>query len=156
MFWTTKVECDGCNAKIPKKGSLFHRGSYFCNLEHLQEWERRNPPKIASGDPARLKLDLVNAIDAALYELQQINPNADVDQIVMSFAPIVGKTNAAIDAQVHYERTTRFAQHTHECIPIVRALGYPEVAVLERFGFGAPMAHVVEALHQVRSRATQP
>ncbi len=73
MFWNTKVECDGCNAKIAKKGALFHRGEYV-----------------------------------------------------------------------------------HESIPIARALGYPDVAVLERFGFGALMPHVVEALQRARWRATQP
>src|SRR5438045_8317190 len=101
VFWTAKVECDDCNAKIPKKGALFHRGSFFCNLEHLQAWEVRNPPKMAAGDPEELKAKLVHAIDGALYELQQINPNAAVDQILTSFIPIVGKTAAAADAQVH-------------------------------------------------------
>lgn len=155
MFWQSKVECDGCNAKIPKKGALFHRGSFFCNLEHLQGWEIRNPPKMASGDPVELKAKLVHAVDGALYELKRINPNAEVDQVLLRFVPVFGATASANAERDHQENLMRFTEWVHECTPIVRALGYPEIEVLQKFGFGASMAHVVEALERVRYHAAQ-
>jgi hypothetical protein len=149
-----KVECDGCNAKIAAKGAIFHRGSYFCNAGCRDGWERANPPRVAQGDPARLKHNLIHTIDAALDEYQQLHAGPSAEQVIGRMLPLVGRANSNYDAQIRQERSLRFTEYTHECIPIVRALGYQEeVAVLETYGFGGNVRDVVVALQRARSRA---
>src|SRR5687767_1015661 len=102
MFWR-RVDCDGCNAKIRANGAIFHRGSYFCNAGCRDTWERANPPRMAQGDPARLKHDLIHTIDAALDEYQLAVGAPSVEQRLGHALPIVGNANAAYDAQVRFE-----------------------------------------------------
>ncbi|MGE0871321.1 MAG: hypothetical protein AB7P03_22360 [Kofleriaceae bacterium] len=153
MFWR-KVDCDGCNAKIRAKGAIFHRGSYFCNADCRDTWERANPPRVAQGDPAQLKYDLIHTIDAALDEYRQSVAGPSVEQLAGRMVPLVGSANARYDAQVRHEHSMRFTEYTHECIPIVRALGYDEeAAVLATYGFGGNLRDIIAALERARARA---
>jgi hypothetical protein len=153
MFWT-KVECDGCNAKIKPRGAIYHRGSYFCNATCRDTWERANPPRVAHGDPAQLKHTLISTIDAAFDELGRATAGPTVGQVAAQLVPVVGKYQSGYQAQDRAEQMARFREYTHECVPIVRALGYAdEVVVLERFGFGAQPGEVIAALRRARARA---
>ena len=155
MFWNKKVECDGCDAKIAERGAIFHRGSYFCNDTCRASWEVRNPPRMARGEPAQLRADLVRTIECALDEYRRASAGPTVEQLAARMVPIVGKSQAQYQAQDRAEQRRRFTEYTHECLPIVRALGYQhEAAVLERFGFGAPIRDVLWALESARQRAT--
>jgi hypothetical protein len=154
MFWTKKVDCDGCDAKIAQRGAIFHRGSYFCNDACRATWEQRNPPRQAQGDPAKLRADLVQTIDCALDEYKRAAAGPTAEQVVARMMPLVGKQQAAYQAQDRSEQRLRFTEYTHECLPIARTLGYQdEVAVLERFGFGARIGDVLAALERARMRA---
>jgi hypothetical protein len=153
MFWR-KVECDGCNTKIRASRAMFHRGSYFCSTACRDTWTRANPPPVAKGDPERLKHDLIHTIDAALQEYGRANADESLEQVVGRMIPVIGKVNANHDAELRYEASRRFTEYTHECIPIVNALGYQEeAAVLETYGFGGKVHDVIAALQRARTRA---
>ena len=151
MFWNKKVECDGCDAKIREHGAIFHRGSYFCNDTCRASWEARNPPRMAHGEPAQLRAELVQTIDCAFDEYRRASAGPTIDQLAARMVPVIGKSQAQFQAQDRAEQRRRFTEYTHDCLPIVRALGYQhEVAVLERFGFGAPIRDVLAALERAR------
>jgi len=148
-----KVECDACNTKLKPKEAVFHRGSYFCDVRCKAVWEISNPPRVARGEPADLRHNLIHTIDAALDEYQQ-GQGSIIGDLATRMIPLVGHTNADLDAKVRSEHISRFAEYTHECIPIARALGYAEeVAVLETFGFGGDIRNVIVALQRTRARA---
>lgn len=148
-----KVECDGCNAKIKAKDSIFHRGSHFCNTACLGVWEKVNPPRTAQGSPDELKHNLIHTISSALDEYK-LGQGSFLDDFATRMIPLVGRANADMDAQVRSEHAARFVEYTHECIPIARALGYTdEVRVLEKFGFGGDLRNVIQALQSARDKA---
>jgi hypothetical protein len=154
MFGPKKVECDGCNTMIKQRGAILHRGSYFCNPTCRDVWSKKNPPRMATGDPATLRHNLAHTIDTALDEYQLSMGGDSVEQVLTALVPIVGRTNARIDDQVRHEHSIRFAQYTHECIPLLHGLGYvEEAAIVETLGFGGQMPHILGALHRARARA---
>src|SRR5690242_11541529 len=108
MWWNKKVDCDGCDAKIAKRGAIFHRGSYFCNDECRASWERRNPPRVAQGDPAQLARDLVQTIECALDEYGRANAGPTAEQVAASMLPVVGRSMAQYQAQDRAEQARRF------------------------------------------------
>jgi hypothetical protein len=153
MFWS-KVECDGCNTRLWESQAILHRGSYFCSAACRDAWTHKNPPRIATGNPAALRYDLTHTIDTALDEYRLSTGGASLDQMVGHMIPLIGRANAELDAQVQYEHHTRFLQYAHECVPLLHGLGYAEeAAVLETLGFGGRISDVVAALHRARARA---
>ncbi len=152
MFWS-KVECDGCDAKLAKSKAMLHRGSYFCSTTCRDAWTVKNPPRIAQGDPEAMKRDLIETIGTALDE-HRLSAGDFIGDMAIGMIPIVGKANVAMDVQVRSEHNARFLQYAHECLPLLHGLGYAEeAAVLGTLGFGGRVADVITALQRARDRA---
>lgn len=157
MFWS-KVECDGCNQKVRASRTIYHRGSRFCSVACRDTWTQANPPLVAKGEPAKLKVDLTNTIDAAIAEYRVfIGQSGDpLGKAIGRMVPVVGKINANHDAQERMDARMRFIQYTCECMPLLNGLGYrEEAAYVESVDFGGSYrgSELVGILQRARERA---
>jgi hypothetical protein len=132
-----EVECQGCQQRVVRRVAVFRRG-YFCERVCLARWERAHPPSATTGDAAALRPELVRAVDRALDAYAHAK---------LWLAPARHLTFVTPECE-------RFAERTHECVSLARALGFTaDAEVMERYGFGASIVHVVVALQRARHLA---
>jgi hypothetical protein len=133
-FWDAKIACEQCNKKTKEKTALYRRGSKFCSNECIAANEVANPPPVATGDHGKLREELIMLLDQAFVEANRRFGSAVrvPEGITLTVSFGIGLGLGDIDEAHRIEAMNAayalFQTHTLRCAPILRALGFPQVA----------------------------
>lgn len=130
-FWDAKIVCEQCNKKTKEKTALYRRGSKFCSVECITSNELVNPPPVAKGEPAQLREELIMLLDEAFAEAhRRFGPGIDVPIGNTKVRVEISLTGMGEAHRIEAMNTAYalFQTHTLRCAPLLRALGFGEVA----------------------------
>lgn len=127
-----KIVCDQCGKKVKEAGTVYYRGSRFCNDACIGGFDVANPAPVASGDPDKLRGELAMLIREAIAEAErrpgglatgiQIGANTT---LTIEGLPSTGDRTAEDQAAASRQQ---FQTYVLRAAPILRALGHADVA----------------------------
>jgi len=126
-----KIVCDQCGKKVKEAGTVYYRGSRFCNDACIGGFDAANPAPVAGGDPDKLRGELAMLIREATAEAQRsFNPTfgMNVGNVQVSIAAPLGAMDQRHAAEQEMTSRQQFQTYVLRAAPILRALGHADVA----------------------------
>lgn len=165
MFWAKKIVCDQCSKKVKEKGTVYARGSRFCDERCRSDYDIAHPPTIARGEPEALKKELVICLDEAFTEAQRRWGGQVTSGITFTLSvgsatvgAGLGGLLGSIDQKHHEEQMQeafmQFQTHIFRSGPLLRALGYTaEAQMIDSTDFQTQSPQpLIAALGKVRQQ----